>query len=154
MSRDDDFDVRLGRVRNQGRGVNKPFVGRVLASAHKAGGLSTGRRRGSRSTFGRGRAARFGTSAAGMPRVLVAPVRALLQRSELPLQRVVVSTSGLAQFTHAGTAAAGNARRRVPVSGMEPTAVRPGREPAKVLAPLAPFAETSAAPVTSGAESA
>ena len=28
--------------------------------------------------------------------------------SELPLQRVVVSTSGLAQFTHAGTAAAGD----------------------------------------------
>src|ERR1700737_4363717 len=57
MSRHDDFHVRLGRVRNQGRGVNKPFVGPVLASAHKAGGLNTGRRMAPRSTFGRGRAA-------------------------------------------------------------------------------------------------
>ena len=45
MSRDDDFHVRLGRVLNQGRRVNKPFVGRVLASAHKAGGLHAGRSR-------------------------------------------------------------------------------------------------------------
>jgi type IV secretory pathway VirD2 relaxase len=59
MSRDDDFQVRLGRVRNQGRGANRPFVGRVLASAHKAGGLTTGRRTAGRSTFGRGRSAAF-----------------------------------------------------------------------------------------------
>jgi type IV secretory pathway VirD2 relaxase len=59
MTRDDDFHVRLGRVRNQGRGVNKPFVGRVLASSHKAGGLTTGRRTAGRSTFGRGRPAAF-----------------------------------------------------------------------------------------------
>src|ERR1700736_1243597 len=62
MNRDDDFHVRLGRVRNQGRGVNKPFVGRVLASAQKAGGLHVGRRRGTGSTFGRGRPAAFSLS--------------------------------------------------------------------------------------------
>src|ERR1700736_96316 len=59
MTSDDDLHVRLGRVRNQGGGVTKPFVGRVLASAQKAGGLSTGPRRAGRSTFGRGRAAAF-----------------------------------------------------------------------------------------------
>src|ERR1700730_342917 len=59
MTRDDDFHVRLGRVCNQGRGVNRPFVGRVLASAQKAGGLYVGRRRGTGSTFGRGRPAAF-----------------------------------------------------------------------------------------------
>src|SRR2546421_10921451 len=59
MSRDDDFHVRLGRIRNQGRGVTKPFVGRVLASVQKAGGLTTARRVAGRSTFGRGRAAAF-----------------------------------------------------------------------------------------------
>jgi hypothetical protein len=59
MSGNDDFHVRLGRVPNQGRGVNKPFVGRLLASTQKAGGLYAGRRRGTRSTFGRGRPAAF-----------------------------------------------------------------------------------------------
>jgi hypothetical protein len=37
----------------------KPFIGRVLASAQKAGGLSAGRRRNARSTFGCGRPAAF-----------------------------------------------------------------------------------------------
>src|ERR1700730_15260790 len=59
MTRDDHFRVRRGRVGNQGRGVNKPFVGRVLASAQKAGGLFPGRRRNAHSTFGRGRPAAF-----------------------------------------------------------------------------------------------
>ena len=29
---DDDFHVRLGRVRNQGRGANRPFIGRVMGA--------------------------------------------------------------------------------------------------------------------------
>src|ERR1700730_19418099 len=60
MSRDDDFRVRVGRIRDRGGcRRTKPFVGRVLASAQKAGGLYAGRQRSARSTFGRGRAAAF-----------------------------------------------------------------------------------------------
>ena len=83
MSRDDDFHVRLGRVRNQGRGVNKPFVGRVLASAHKAGGLYAGRSRDTRSTFGRGRAAAFlaGGSLTARSRRVVVKARVVRQKA-------------------------------------------------------------------------
>ncbi len=60
MIRDDDLHVRLGRVRDRGRGSarrDKPFIARALAAAEKAGGLQ--RRSGHRSSaaFGRGRAA-------------------------------------------------------------------------------------------------
>jgi type IV secretory pathway VirD2 relaxase len=61
MIRDDDLHVRLGRVRDRGRGGAqraKPFIARALAAAEKAGGLQ--RRSGRRSrgaAFGRGRAA-------------------------------------------------------------------------------------------------
>src|ERR1700724_1113020 len=83
MSRDDDFHVRLGRVRNQGRGANRPFIGRVLASAQKAGGLSTGRRRAARSTFGRGRAAAFlaGISLTNRSRVVVVKARVVRHKT-------------------------------------------------------------------------
>src|SRR3984893_15278197 len=60
MSRDDDFHLRIGRIRDQS--VDRcfqPFIGRVLASAQKVGGLYAGRRRATRSTFGRGRPAAF-----------------------------------------------------------------------------------------------
>src|SRR5947209_7428496 len=49
---------RLVRGRGTGRRP-KPFFGRVLTSAHKAGNLSQSRRRNARSTFGRGRPAAF-----------------------------------------------------------------------------------------------
>src|ERR1700731_3551462 len=83
MTRDDDFHVRLGRVRNQGRGVNKPFVGRVLASAQKAGGLHAGPRRGARSTFGRGRPAAFlaGRSLSGRSRRVVVKARVVRHKA-------------------------------------------------------------------------
>jgi type IV secretory pathway VirD2 relaxase len=61
MIRDDDLHVRLGRVRDRGRGSArraKPFIARALAAAEKAGGLQ--RRSGRRvrtASFGRGRAA-------------------------------------------------------------------------------------------------
>ena len=61
MTRDDDLRVRLGRVRDRGRGSTrraKPFIAQVLAATEKAGGLH--RRSGGsgrRSVFGRGRAA-------------------------------------------------------------------------------------------------
>ena len=75
-SRDDEFNVRLGRIRNRGRGES--FVNQVLRAARKAGhdgSYAAGRGRSPRyghSTFGRGRAA-FGRSRlfAGHRRVVV-----------------------------------------------------------------------------------
>src|SRR5712675_3061337 len=74
-SRDDEFNVRLGRIRNRGRGES--FVNQVLRAARKAGhdGSMAGNRRSPRyghSTFGRGRTA-FGRSRlfAGHRRVVV-----------------------------------------------------------------------------------
>src|SRR5712675_1888609 len=74
-SRDDEFNVRLGRIRNRGRGES--FVNQVLRAARKAGhdGSMAGNRRSPRyghSTFERGRAA-FGRSRllAGHRRVVV-----------------------------------------------------------------------------------
>jgi type IV secretory pathway VirD2 relaxase len=61
MIHDDDLRVRLGRVRDRGRGSArraKPFIARALAAAEKAGGLQRRSGRRSRSgAFGRGRAA-------------------------------------------------------------------------------------------------
>jgi type IV secretory pathway VirD2 relaxase len=61
MTRDDDLRVRLGRVRDRGRGSGqraKPFIARALAAAEKAGGLQhRSGRRSRRAAFGRGRAA-------------------------------------------------------------------------------------------------
>jgi len=61
MIRDDDLRVRLGRVRDEGRGSArraKPFIARALAAAEKAGGLQRRSGRRTRSgAFGRGRAA-------------------------------------------------------------------------------------------------
>jgi type IV secretory pathway VirD2 relaxase len=75
-SRDEDFNVRLGRIRDRGGG--KSFVDQVLRAARKAGhggSYTAGSRRFPRhghSTFGRGRAA-FGRSRlfAGHRRVVV-----------------------------------------------------------------------------------
>ena len=61
MNSDDDLRVRLGRVRDRGRGSArraKPFIAQALIAAEKAGGIH--RRSGPnnrRTTFGRGRAA-------------------------------------------------------------------------------------------------
>jgi type IV secretory pathway VirD2 relaxase len=61
MIRDDDLNIRLGRVRDRGRRSAhraKPFIAHVLAAAEKAGGLQRRSGRRSRSgAFGRGRAA-------------------------------------------------------------------------------------------------
>ena len=59
MSHDDDFRVRVGRIRDKGRAHQvKPFMHRVLGSVEKAGGFSSHQRRlRGRSTFGRGRIA-------------------------------------------------------------------------------------------------
>jgi type IV secretory pathway VirD2 relaxase len=67
MTRDDDVRIRLGRVRDRGRGSGrraKPFIAQALVAAEKAGGIhrrSSGRS--SRSgAFGRGRAASVAAS--------------------------------------------------------------------------------------------
>jgi type IV secretory pathway VirD2 relaxase len=59
MMRDDDFRVRIGRIRDRGTARRaKPFVAQVLAATEKAGGLHRRSRRGAPSTtFGRGGAA-------------------------------------------------------------------------------------------------
>jgi type IV secretory pathway VirD2 relaxase len=58
---DDDLRIRLGRIRDRGRGSSrraKPFIARALAAAEKAGGLHRRSGRSARSrSFGRGRAA-------------------------------------------------------------------------------------------------
>jgi type IV secretory pathway VirD2 relaxase len=59
MPRDDDFHVRLGRIRSRRAQRARPFIAQALAAAEKAGGrhrrdTSSSRRN---STFGRGRAA-------------------------------------------------------------------------------------------------
>jgi type IV secretory pathway VirD2 relaxase len=74
-SRDDEFNVRLGRIGNRGR--SESFVNQVLRAARKAGhdgSFAAGKRRSPRfghSTFGRGRTA-FGRSRlfAGQRRVV------------------------------------------------------------------------------------
>jgi type IV secretory pathway VirD2 relaxase len=58
MTRDDDLRIRLGRVRDRGRG--KPFIAQALAAAERAGGFKRRASHNTRgSTFGRGRAASF-----------------------------------------------------------------------------------------------
>jgi type IV secretory pathway VirD2 relaxase len=61
MTRDDNFRVRLGRVRDRGGARRaKPFIAQALAAAEKAGGLARrSGRKASGTAFGRGRAASF-----------------------------------------------------------------------------------------------
>ena len=54
MSRDDDFEVRLGRIR-QGGARSGTALRQVLGSVQRAGGFNGGRA-GRSSVFGRGRA--------------------------------------------------------------------------------------------------
>ena len=59
MPREDEFEVRPGRIR-QGRSARaKPFVAQALKAANRAGGVKTGgrARSGSKSSFGRGSSA-------------------------------------------------------------------------------------------------
>jgi hypothetical protein len=84
MSRDDDFQLRIGRIGDRGaRRHPKPFISRVLVSAEKAGGLSTGRRRTARSTFGRGRPAGFlaNRTITGRSRRVVIKARVVRQKT-------------------------------------------------------------------------
>lgn len=61
MSRDDEINVRPGRIRSKTPARGKSFVARVLVATQKAGGLHrSGARGNSRGAFGRGRAASLG----------------------------------------------------------------------------------------------
>lgn len=101
---EDDFQLRIGRIRSRPSGGAKTFVGQALAAAQRAGGLL---RRGSsrNSTFGRGRAASLRASPAapfGRTRgavvkarvVRAGPGRAPLARHMHYLQREGVTQDG------------------------------------------------------------
>ena len=61
MSRDDEINIRLGRIRSKTPVKGKSFVARVIAATQKAGGLHRSGAHGSgRGAFGRGRAASLG----------------------------------------------------------------------------------------------
>ncbi|MBB6305041.1 relaxase/mobilization nuclease domain-containing protein [Rhizobium leucaenae] len=60
MARDDDFQIRPGRIRSSRAQRAKPFIAQALAAAQRAGGGISRQgmlRSGKRSTFGRGRVA-------------------------------------------------------------------------------------------------
>ena len=84
MSRDDDLHVRLGRIRDRGRGSvrrAKPFIAQALAAAEKAGGLHRRSGRSTRTTaFGRGRAASVAASRLMMARSRNVAVKARVVR--------------------------------------------------------------------------
>lgn len=72
----DDFEVRLGRIRDQRSAHVKPFVNQVLAAAQKAGGVGRGRTL-KKGTFGRGRAASLtaGRALGSRSRIVVVKAR-------------------------------------------------------------------------------
>src|SRR5689334_1652262 len=80
-SRDNEFRIRLGRIRDGKRGLSRPksFVGQVMRAAKKAGhvGHSFGRGKGggSRSRFGRGRRAALSLSLRSTSRRVVMKAR-------------------------------------------------------------------------------
>jgi type IV secretory pathway VirD2 relaxase len=84
MSRDDDLHIRLGRIRDRGRGNArraKPFIAQALAAAEKAGGLHRRSGRSTRTTvFGRGRAASVAASRLMMARTRNVAVKARVVR--------------------------------------------------------------------------
>jgi hypothetical protein len=80
MSRDDDFRVRPGRIRDRRPPQAKSFIARALAAAEKAGGLHPWSRYSAGSRFGRGRAASLAASRALMDRGGGAIVKARVVR--------------------------------------------------------------------------
>src|ERR1700730_15758719 len=82
MTGDDDFRVRLGRIRDRGGARRaKPFIAQALAAAEKGGGFKRRSGGGARgSTFGRGRAASFGGARGRTARSRGAMVKARVVR--------------------------------------------------------------------------
>ncbi|MGY4307857.1 type IV secretory pathway VirD2 relaxase [Bradyrhizobium sp. USDA 4369] len=83
--RDDELRIRPGRIRDRGRGAAKPksFVGEVMRAARKAGysGQGFGReKRGSGSSFGRGRSAALALSFRSPSRRVVIKARVVRHR--------------------------------------------------------------------------
>ena len=84
-SRDDELVIRPGHIRDKGRSVAKPktFVGEVMRAARKAGysGQGFGReKRGSGSSFGRGRSAALALSLRSPSRRVVIKARVVRHR--------------------------------------------------------------------------
>ena len=82
-ARDDDLRVRLGRIRDTGRGKSKSFVGQVMRAAGKAGYTGKGfDQRGAsyRSRFGRGRSASLALSLRSPSRRVVVMSRVVRHR--------------------------------------------------------------------------
>ena len=84
-ARDDDLQVRPGRVGNAGRGGGRPqsFVGQVIRAARKAGHTGPGLVRGARggaAGFGRGRAAAAAMALRSPQRRVVIKARVVRQR--------------------------------------------------------------------------
>jgi type IV secretory pathway VirD2 relaxase len=79
MSSNDDFRVRPGKIRSTRGPRTKPFLAQALQAAQKAGGLSHGSG-GSRSRFGRGRAASLAASRLLLARGRGAMVKARVVR--------------------------------------------------------------------------
>ena len=82
---DDELRIRPGRIRNGGRGAARPktFVGEVMRAARKAGhtGNAFGReKRGSGSSFGRGRSAALALSLRSPSRRVVIKARVVRHR--------------------------------------------------------------------------
>jgi hypothetical protein len=63
-TRDDDLRIRLGRIRDRGRGSRRPdtFIGEVMRAAKKAGHVGNSSELAHRSRFGRGRGAALSLS--------------------------------------------------------------------------------------------
>ena len=83
--RDDELRVRPGRIRDRGRGAARPktFVGEVMKAARKAGYAGNGfgrEKRGSGSSFGRGRSAALALSLHSPSRRVVIKARVVRHR--------------------------------------------------------------------------
>jgi type IV secretory pathway VirD2 relaxase len=82
---DDELRIRPGRIRNSGRGAARPktFVGEVMRAAGKAGYTGSGfgrEKRGSGSSFGRGRSAALALSLRSPSRRVVIKARVVRHR--------------------------------------------------------------------------
>jgi type IV secretory pathway VirD2 relaxase len=83
--RDDELLIRPGRIRDRGRGAARPktFVGEVMRAARKAGYAGNGfgrEKRGSGSSFGRGRSAALALSLRSPSRRVVIKARVVRHR--------------------------------------------------------------------------
>jgi type IV secretory pathway VirD2 relaxase len=82
VTRDDDLQIRIGRIRSRGS-RSKPFIAQALAAAEKAGGLAHLARRARTGRFGRGRVASLSA-----PRLLTDRSRRVVIKARVVRHRV------------------------------------------------------------------